>query len=56
VQTAFEMNAGRPSYIYAVGNGVDASNDRLPKGGDPARPRPYPVQSWHWVWWYLPGD
>lgn len=57
VKTAFDLNAGRPAYIYAVGtNGVNPVNNKLPKGGDPALPRPFPVASWHWVWWSLPGD
>jgi hypothetical protein len=56
VKTAFDMNAGRPSYLYAVGNGVNPANDKLPKGGDPNRPRPFPVASYHWVWWWLPDD
>jgi hypothetical protein len=52
VQTAFQMNAGKPAYIYAVGtNGVNPVNNKLPKSGDPAMPRPYPVASYHWVWW-----
>jgi len=57
VKTAFDLNAGRPAYIYAVGtNGVNPVNNKLPKGGDPALPRPFPVASYHWVWWSLPGD
>lgn len=52
VQTAFEMNAGKPAYIYAVGtNGVNPVNNKLPKPNDPILPRPYPVASYHWVWW-----
>jgi hypothetical protein len=32
VQTAFEMNAGKPAYIYAVGsNGVNPVNNKLPR-------------------------
>jgi hypothetical protein len=57
VQTAFAMNAGRPAYIYAVGtNGVNPANNKLPKASDGNLPRPFPVASWHWVWWSLPGD
>jgi prepilin-type processing-associated H-X9-DG protein len=56
VQTAYNLNAGRPAYIYAVGNGVDPSNNKLPKGGDAPLPRPFPVAAWYWVWWSLPGD
>ncbi len=52
VQTAFQMNAGKPAYIYAKGtNGVNPYNHRLPRQGDPALARPYPVASYHWVWW-----
>jgi hypothetical protein len=51
VQTAFQMNAGKPAYIYAWRNGVDPSQEKLPKVNDPPRPRPYPVQWFYWVWW-----
>lgn len=52
VQTAFQMNAGQPAYLYAKGtNGVNPVNDKLPRPGDPLPPRPFPVASYHWVWW-----
>ncbi len=53
VQTAFNLNAGRPAYIYAVGtNGVNPANDKLPSPLFPQPVfRPFPVASWHWVWW-----
>jgi hypothetical protein len=53
VQTAFNMNAGKPAYIYAVGtNGANPVNDRLPSPFFPQPVfRPFPVASWHWVWW-----
>lgn len=51
VQTAFNMNAGQPSYIYATSATVNPINNKLPRGGDPALPRPYPVNFYHWVWW-----
>jgi hypothetical protein len=52
VLTAFNMNAGKPAYIYAVGtNGVNPVDNKLPQPTDPLLPRPYPVASWHWVWW-----
>ena len=52
VQTAFQMDAGKPAYIYAIGtNGVNPVNNVLPRSGDPALPRPYPVASYNWVWW-----
>jgi hypothetical protein len=52
VKTAFDTNAGSPGYVYAVGvNGVNPVNDRLPRGNDPWRPRPFPVSWYNWVWW-----
>ncbi len=52
VLTAFQMNAGKPAYIYAVGtNGVNPVNNKLPKPNDALLPRPFPVASYHWVWW-----
>lgn len=52
VLTAFEMNAGKPAYIYAVGtNGVNPADNKLPQPGDPLLPRPFPVAGWNWVWW-----
>jgi hypothetical protein len=51
VQTAFNMNAGLPSYIYATSQSVNPSGNKLPRGGDPALPRPYPANRYYWVWW-----
>ncbi len=52
VQTAFQLNAGKPAYIYAIGtNGVNPVNNRLPRATDPLLPRPFPAASYHWVWW-----
>jgi len=52
VKTAFDMNAGKPAYLYAVGtNGYNPVNNKLPKGNGGLLPRPFPVASWHWVWW-----
>jgi hypothetical protein len=51
VLTAFNMHAGKPAYIYAVGNGVNPVDNKLPLPTDAPLPRPYPVSSWHWVWW-----
>lgn len=54
VQTAFNMNAGKPAYLYAVSASVNPVNDRLPS---PLLPflnvpaRPLPVAGWAWVWW-----
>ena len=52
VLTAFEMNAGKPAYIYATGNGVNPVDNKLPAGGAAALPRPYPVAWYYWVWYY----
>ncbi len=52
VLTAFNLNAGKPAYIYAIGtNGVNPVDNKLPRPTDALLPRPYPVASWHWVWW-----
>lgn len=52
VQTAFDMNAGKPSVIRAIGtNGVDPISNKLPKPNDPLLPRPFPVASYAWYWW-----
>ncbi len=51
VQTAFQMSAGKPAYIYAWKTGVDPSTNKLPQVGDPPLPRPYPVEWYFWVWW-----
>jgi hypothetical protein len=52
VQTAFNMNAGQPAYLYARGtNNVNPLGNRLPRANDALLPRPFPVASWHWVWW-----
>ncbi|WP_129672222.1 DUF6345 domain-containing protein [Candidatus Chloroploca sp. Khr17] len=51
VNTAFQMNAGKPAYIYARSASANPNNDKLPRPGQPMPPRPFPVQSYHWVWW-----
>lgn len=52
VLTAFNMNAGKPSYIYAIGtNGVNPVDNKLPKANAGVLPRPFPAASYHWVWW-----
>jgi hypothetical protein len=51
VQTAFEMNAGKPAYIYATSASVNPIGNKLPKVTDPLMPRPYPVNWYYWVWW-----
>jgi hypothetical protein len=50
-QTAFQMNAGMPAYLYVTGHGVDTSLDKLPRNGDPALANPYPIEWYFWVWW-----
>jgi hypothetical protein len=51
VKTAFDMNAGKPAYVYATSATVNPVDNRLPKGGDPLLPRPFPVNWYYWVWW-----
>lgn len=52
VLTAFNMNAGKPAYIYAIGtNGVNPVDNKLPKANAAALSRPFPAASYHWVWW-----
>lgn len=51
VKTAFDMNAGKPAYIYARSSTVNPLNNKLPKPGSSIPPRPTPVTSYHWVWW-----
>lgn len=54
VQTAFNMNAGKPAYLYAVSANVNPAGDRLPSPALPflnAPARPLPVGGWAWVWW-----
>ncbi len=51
VQTAFQLNAGKPAYIYATSTTVDPSGNKLPKVTDPPMLRPYPVNWYFWVWW-----
>jgi hypothetical protein len=54
VQTAFQLNAGRPAYIFATSGGPNPVNpigNKLPKPGDALMPRPFPVNWYYWVWW-----
>jgi len=50
VNSAFAMNAGKPAYLYAVGN-FDPANFKLP----PAwlgHPLPLTgIYQFRWVWW-----
>ncbi|MFV9504903.1 MAG: DUF6345 domain-containing protein [Oscillochloridaceae bacterium umkhey_bin13] len=51
VNTAFQLNAGKPAYIYAQSATVNPINNKLPKPGTSMPARPLPVTSYHWVWW-----
>lgn len=51
VKTAFDMNAGKPAYIYARSATANPINDKLPEPGGAFPSRPFPVTSYHWVWW-----
>ncbi|MGQ9548183.1 MAG: DUF6345 domain-containing protein, partial [Roseiflexus sp.] len=51
VKTAFDMNAGKPAYIYARNSTVNPINDKLSKPDGAFPPRPFPATSYHWVWW-----
>jgi hypothetical protein len=51
VKTAFDMNAGKPAYIYARSATVNPADNKLPRIGTAMPPRPFPVTSYHWVWW-----
>lgn len=51
VQTAFQLNAGKPAYIYATSASVNPVGNKLPKVTDPPLPRPLPVNWFFWVWW-----
>jgi hypothetical protein len=53
VLTTFEMNAGKPAYIWVVGsNGYNPYFDKLPTFYTPSPwGRPYPFVEWDWVWW-----
>ncbi|WP_322817144.1 DUF6345 domain-containing protein [Chloroflexus sp.] len=51
VKTAFDMNAGKPAYIYARSATANPINDKLPKPGGAFPSRPFPVTSYNWVWW-----
>jgi hypothetical protein len=51
VKTAFDLNAGKPAYVYATSASVNPADNKLPKGGDALLPRPTPVNWYYWVWW-----
>jgi hypothetical protein len=50
VNTAFQMNAGKPAYLYAVGN-FDPSNFKLPSAGSGPLPPLTGIYQFRWVWW-----
>jgi hypothetical protein len=50
VNTAFSMNAGKPSYLYAVGN-FDPANLKLPLGYSGSLPPLTGIYQFRWVWW-----
>lgn len=50
VNTAFQMNAGKPSYLYAVGN-FDPVNFKLPSPGSGPLPPLTGIYQFRWVWW-----
>jgi hypothetical protein len=53
VLTAFQMNAGKPAYIWVVSDASNPYYDKLPDPtyGPFPPPRPYPFNEWDWVWW-----
>jgi hypothetical protein len=50
VNTAFQMNAGKPSYLYAVGN-LNPVNYKLPPSYAGPRPPLTGIYQFRWVWW-----
>jgi hypothetical protein len=50
VNTAFQMNAGKPAYLYAVGN-FNPANFKLPKGNTGPLPALTGITQFRWVWW-----
>jgi hypothetical protein len=52
VLTAFQMNAGKPAYLYARSNTFNPVNSKIPPHGIPIPPlNPSTITSFHWVWW-----
>jgi hypothetical protein len=51
VQTAFQMNAGKPAYLWATSASVNPIGNKLPKVTDAPLSRPFPVNWFYWVWW-----
>jgi hypothetical protein len=51
VLTAFQLNAGKPAYLYAKGN-INPVNSKIPPHGVVVPPlNPATITSYHWVWW-----
>jgi hypothetical protein len=50
VNTAFQMNAGKPAYLYAVGN-LNPANYKLPLGNAGPLPALTGIYQFRWVWW-----
>jgi hypothetical protein len=50
VNTAFQMNAGKPAYLYAVGN-FNPENFKLPPSSAGPRPPLTGIYQFRWVWW-----
>jgi hypothetical protein len=50
VNTAFQMHAGKPAYLYAVGN-LNPENYKLPPAGSGPRPALTGIYQFRWVWW-----
>ena len=48
--TAFQMNAGKPAYLYALGN-LNPVNYKLPKASAGPRPPLTGIYQYRWVWW-----
>ena len=52
VDTAFQMNAGKPSYLFVLGtNGRNTSTDKLPLSSEAPPSRPGAISTYNWVWW-----
>jgi hypothetical protein len=49
VNTAFSMNAGKPAYLYAVGN-LDPVNFKLPPSSAGPLPALTGIYQYRWVW------
>jgi hypothetical protein len=52
VLTAFQMNAGKPAYLYARSATLYPVNTRIPPSGISIPTlNPATITSFHWVWW-----